>query len=87
MDAVRVYELPCSVMVVMNFLPHAADRVRFGLLHKYDDAYLCPPPPCRCSVTFCYTPIIFAEESAVETYVVTWNSNRSVFSYIEITLN
>jgi len=44
MDAVRVYELPCSVMVVMNFLPPAADRVRFGLLPKYDDAYLCPPP-------------------------------------------
>lgn len=37
MVTMKAYELLSSVMVVMNCSPHTADRVRFGLLHKYDD--------------------------------------------------
>lgn len=44
MVIMKAYELPCSVMVVMNCSLHRADRVRFGLLHKYDD--VCIYAPC-----------------------------------------
>lgn len=43
-DAVKVYELPCSVRVVTNCLLHTADRVRFGSLHKCGD--VCIYAPC-----------------------------------------
>jgi hypothetical protein len=48
MVTTKAYELPCSVIVVMNCSLHTADRVWFGLLHKYDD--VCIYAPCIIAV-------------------------------------
>jgi hypothetical protein len=85
MDTTKVYELACSVIVVMNCLLYTVDHVRFGLLRNYDD--VCIYAPCHCYVIFCYTLLIFTEESTAEPCVVTWNSSHSVIPYNEITLN